>query len=534
MDVAEYVAQFLRRSGVSRVFGLPGTETIELIEAMRREGLEFVLTHHEATATFAAAMTGHLTGVPGVCLVAGGPGTTNTTSGVFAAHLDRLPLCVLIGDHVAAPGLPAHQRLPFEHVADGVARARLAVQASDVAERLPAVFAAATSPLPGPVIVSIPTGQVDQPVSADVAPPLRGGAAVDVAALVAPLARRLTDAKRVFIVAGLGITWGDDADRLVRLAERLQAPVADTPQSKGWFPNDHPLYVGTIATRRNRPVAGLAEQADIVLAVGLDSVELLSAWPLSRPLVSLAPTNAGEPALPSTVALDAPLDAALDELLARLEQRDGPWDLPEIAAAREEIRGGLWPTGESDPPDGLWPQTVVDELQRALPPGAVVTTDVGSHKLLMVQQWVAAQPNTFLNSSGLASMGTGIPFAIAAKYAWPERTVAAVVGDGGVLMYAGELASVARMRGPLPIVALNDGALSSIRVKQARRGYPPVGTLLPGPELRLAALARATGLPAVRVSSQSTLRRALRRAATADRPMFVEAMVDPRGYEFSQ
>jgi acetolactate synthase-1/2/3 large subunit len=152
----------------------------------------------------------------------------------------------------------------------------------------------------------------------------------------------------------------------------------------------------------------------------------------------------------------------------------------------------------------------------------------------LVQQWVARQPNSFLTSSGLASMGTGLPFAMAAKLTWPARPVASLIGDGGLLMYAGELVTLARLPGPLVVIVLNDGALSSIRVKQARLGYAPVGTLLPGADVQLAAMARDLGLQGVRVASRSALRNVLGEAMAADHPVLVEVMVDPAGYEYSQ
>lgn len=532
MKTSEYLAEFLRSRGVRQVLGLPGTETIELIEGIRQAGLEFVLTQHEATAAFTAAMIGHLTGVPGVCLVAGGPGTTNTTSGVYAAHLDRMPLCVIIGDHVADPSLPTHQRLPFGHVAEGVARDRYLVDPSTLAERLPPVFDAAAGTPPGPVLVSVPTSAMDGTVTGAPATMERSADAsrsVD----VDQLAQALRGAKRIFCVIGLEVTWRDEGDGLRRLIERLQAPVADTPQSKGWFPNDHPLYLGTYATRRNAAIARLADQADLVLAIGLDSVELLSAWRLKAPVVALGSATAGEPAIPASLAVNAPLGMAIDALLAALPPRPPTWPDADLDSARHEIRDGLWPPG-SGVAHPLWPQEVVAALQGAMPGDGVVTSDIGSHKLLLVQQWVATRPNGFLTSSGLASMGTGLPYAIAARLVWPDRPVTAMVGDGGLLMYAGELATVARLNGPFVVIAMNDGALSSIRVKQLRRSYPALGTTLPGSALDLAGLARSLGVDALRVTDRQQLDAALRDGLGSQRPLVIEAIVDPAAYEYSQ
>ena len=534
MDIATGLAGFLAEGGVRHVFGLPGTETIELMEATRRAGIDFVLTHHESTAAFAAAITGHLTGRAGVCMVAGGPGIANATTGILAAHLDRMPLCVVIGDHVAAPGLPVHQRLPFEHVAPGIVRARLSAAPDTFGDELPRAFAMANGPLPGPVLVSVSTdaaGLAMRPPATP--PPHTDELRADPEARLRDVAARLSTARRVLIVLGIGVTHRAVGDRLVRLAEALGAPVTDTPQSKGWFPNDHDLYVGTIATRRNADVVGLGNRADVVLALGVDSAELLGPWPLTPPVLSVSPANAAEPAIPAEIAVDAPFPDALDALFAGVAGRAGGWPRDEVEACSGAVREGLAPPASERPGAGLWPQEVVGILREELPPDAVATTDVGSHKLLMVQQWVARTPNSFLCSTGLSPMGTGLGFAIGARLALPSRPIAAVIGDGGLLMYAGELATLRRLPGPLVVVVMRDAALSSIRVKQARRGYPATGTLIDA-DLRLADAARSLGLQAARAEDDRTLRDAVRQACGSDRPMVIEALVDPRGYEWSQ
>jgi acetolactate synthase-1/2/3 large subunit len=167
-----------------------------------------------------------------------------------------------------------------------------------------------------------------------------------------------------------------------------------------------------------------------------------------------------------------------------------------------------------------------------MPADGVVSVDVGSHKLLMVLQWIARQPQSFLNSSGISSMGSGIPFALAAKLTWPERPVAAVIGDGGFLMYTGQLAALARVEGPLLVVVMADAALYSIKIKQLQRNYPPVGTDFP--PVAIAAIARDFGLCAERVTSRAECRAAFAAGMRADRPTVVEAVIDPTGYGYSQ
>jgi acetolactate synthase-1/2/3 large subunit len=220
------------------------------------------------------------------------------------------------------------------------------------------------------------------------------------------------------------------------------------------------------------------------------------------------------------------------ERLARVRPA-GAWPRDEVAAYRTRFLGSLIPPNSDEGRGRMWPQTVVATLREILPDDGVVSVDVGSHKLLMVLQWPVRRPRTFLSSSGLSSMGTGVPFALAAKLAQPEHPVVAVIGDGGFLMYAGEMATLARLGVPVVIVVMADAALYSIKIKQVRRSYAPTGTEIV-PEVGIADVARSFGLQAERVSSAAALAGALRRALGADRPTVVEALIDPAGYEHSQ
>ncbi|HEV8656369.1 MAG TPA: thiamine pyrophosphate-binding protein [Candidatus Limnocylindria bacterium] len=529
MRAALYWARHLKERGVRRIFGHPGTESIELLEAAREAGLEFVLTHHEATAAFAAAMTGRLTGVPGVCVTTAGPGATNVASGVAQAYMDRMPLLVVTGDHPHGPGQPRHQRLPPD-LYSSISRGTIRLTAANVATELPQAFDRALQHPQGPVYMTFPSGEMIKDAAGTPEP--RGASAARRVPDLGGAERMIAGARRPMMIAGLGLTNVCGEDAFMRAVTSLGTPVADTPQSRGCIPSDHELYVGTFATHRDAAVTDLANASDLVIAVGLDSVEFLKPWQLKPPVLALAEAEAGnDPAIPATTAIDGPLPAML-ERLARVRPA-GAWPRDEVAAYRTRFLGSLMPPNSDEGRGRMWPQTVVATLREILPDDGVVSVDVGSHKLLMVLQWPVRRPRTFLSSSGLSSMGTGVPFALAAKLAQPEHPVVAVIGDGGFLMYAGEMATLARLGVPVVIVVMADAALYSIKIKQVRRSYAPTGTEIV-PEVGIADVARSFGLQAERVSSAAALAGALRRALGADRPTVVEALIDPAGYEHSQ
>lgn len=528
MNAAQYLGEFLRDRGVRWVFGLPGTESIELVEGVRQAGIDFVLVQHEATAAFCASMVGKLTGVPGVCLVTAGPGAMNVANGIAQAHLDRMPLLVLIGDHLNGLGQPAHQRLPPDLFAP-IARSSLRIDAAQIGVQLTHAFEACTSGMPGPSVVTFPTPEALREAGTDPVPPRAESHLEPDLSAIGDAIRAST---RAVVLAGLGISNAGAEASLLRFVEAIGCPVVDTPQIKGAIPSDHPQYVGTFATHRDEPVTELISASDLVIAVGLDSAEFLRPWSVTVPTVRLVePGNADDAGISAQATVEGRLSPMLDQL-ARDAAPSASWPRDEVTATRRRF------IGESRLPDAepgrMLPQEVVAALASALPEETIVTVDVGSHKLLMVRTWISRRPNSFLNSSGLSSMGTGIPFALAARMVHPDRPVVAVIGDAGYLMYLGEMATLARTEGPLVVVVMADAALSSIRIKQLRRSYPPVGTELQHDGLSLAAAAEACGLAAARVEDTAALQRAVEIALRADRPTVIEAMVDARGYELTQ
>jgi acetolactate synthase I/II/III large subunit len=527
LRAALYWAEFLRNAGVTRLFGHPGTESIELIHAAHEAGLEFVLTHHEATAGFAASMTGRLTGIPGVCLTTAGPGATNIASAVAQAHLDRMPMLAFTGDHPMGPAQPLHQRLPPD-LYGPIARATVRLSAETLPAEMPRALAMAVRYPPGPVYVTFPSDQMSLEVAPTGLPDLATTIDEEAPAGLEIARQMIEAAARPMIIAGLGIPAARAEDAFRRFAAALRAPVADTPQGRGSFPTDDPRYVGTFATHRDATVASVANASDLIVAVGLDSVEFLKPWQLQPPVLVLASgSGAPDPAIPAKHVVSGAIGVILTDLAQ--VQPGGNWDVEEIEPHKEP--GAFQPAASAE--DGaLSPQAVVDALSDALAPEAIVTVDVGSHKLLMVQRWTVREPATFLNSSGISSMGTGLPFAVAAKLVHPERQVVAVIGDGGFLMYAGEMATLARMGLSIVVVVMSDSALYSIKIKQLRRSYPPIGTDFPG--VRVAAIARAFGVHGEEVGTLDAIRHAIARALERDGPTVIEASIDPAGYELTQ
>ncbi|HEX8958993.1 MAG TPA: thiamine pyrophosphate-binding protein [Solirubrobacterales bacterium] len=493
MKAATWWAEYLRTRGIRFAFGQGGLEVVEHLEALRAAGIDLVWTHHESTAAFAAAALGELTAVPGLCVATRGPGGTNMLTGVAHALLDRAPLLAVTGD--TDPALSAalpHQNLPMVRLFEPVVKRASRLTAENVRFELPAAFDLTTDDPPGPVFLAFPQAEASREVpeaGAFVQPVLEAEANADPKA-IATAACRIASARRPALFVGLGARELEAERLLVGVAEALGAPVVVTPKAKGYFPADHPLFAGVYPAYQAAPVKALLRQADLVVGVGLDPVEMLRPWPFEIPVVAIGPV-AGTPYFPDCLDVRVTSYPSLVEALGGRGAR-GEWPAGTAAATRCEVRRLLDPGWRGSRPKGLAPQEVLAALRRALRRDAIVTCDVGSHRQLAAQAWPTYWPRTFLTSNGLSSVGFALPAALAAKLECPDRQVCCLVGDGGLLAALGDLQTLVRLRLGVLIVVWADEGSSNTKLVHEAAGYPTGGTFTGAVDFE--AVARSLGL----------------------------------------
>ena len=526
MKASVFMARYLRSQGLERAFGLPGGEAIPLMEGLRQVDVPFILTHHESAAGYMAGTTGLLTGVPGLCIVTRGPGAANMVSSVAMAHLDRLPMIAISGDlEPSQVGSFTHQWLDLVNLFKPITKSSSRLLADEIETALPAAVELARSGRPGPVYFAFPGSEANKELPhlgdmtvEEIGRRFRPAAKEPASPDVSGVLEALRSAKAPIMMAGVGIAYSRAAGDLMATAEHLRVPVTVTAQSKGHFPEDHALFAGTFGVYTDAPIYELIQEADLILAVGLDGVEFFKPWKIQTPVVSVAPEGAADPSYSPRVAVDGELSS----MLATIRKESAPssgWSLERIERCRKEVEALMTPqVVESE--GRMAPQAVLDEMRRLLPRDGILTADVGAHKLVAMAQWPAYEPDTFLTTNGLSSMGYAIPGAIAARLARPTRPVAAFIGDGGFLMYAGELETLARLNLPVTVVVMNDAALSSIKVKQAKRNLPSVGVDFGEPDY--AGIARDFGLLGFRATSREEFRKAFRQALDSGRGAVVE------------
>jgi acetolactate synthase-1/2/3 large subunit len=515
------------------VFGYPGESVIDFMEAVTHAGLEMVAAVREASAAFmaeAAAMTG---GGLGVCLSTLGPGSTAVLNGVAAATLDRVPVLAVSGQiESSREQFFTHQVVDHGRMFAPVSKLALRLDPASADTVIRKALRTAVAERPGAVHLTVTADAWAMPAAGEVRlPPLAPAAgSVDVYGEGDPL-RALAAARRPVLLAGIAALRCAAGSDLVRLAEQAGIPVVVSPMAKGVFPEDHPYFAGVLDMAGYRVVWDLLAGADLILAAGFDPVELISPWSVRTPVLHLDTTPNTDQVYPSAHELVGHVGALLRWVTAQWPGQPR-WTEAEVARHRARLRAA-WLAGRTE--GKLNPSDVVLIARQAAPPDTIVTTDVGSHKIMAGQAWQAREPRSVLMTNGLSAMGFGVPAAIAAKLTRPDRPVMALVGDGGFAMTATEMRIAAALDLPITVVVFTDNSLNRIELRQQLVGYPPTATRMGGSDL--AALAEAMGCDGIRVDTEPALEKALAdfgprsRASAGSRPLVIEARIDPAQYE---
>ena len=531
MNNAELIVATLKAAGIDHGFGIPSGNVLPLIEAMRKGGVEFVLTAHEGSAGFAADVMGRLTGRPGLGIATLGPGATNLATGVGDAFLDRSPM-IAITCNLNRDQLGRRIQMMIDHHAlfRPIVKASLALRPGRVGETVAAAIRIALSEPQGPVHLDLPEDVALAPAG-EPAPALHAVPAPDPPPpdSVAAAAARIAAAKRPIAVIGASAMRLGDPGLLRGAVERHGLPFATTTMAKGMVDEDHPLSIGCIERARRQVQRRFLAGADLIVGIGYDPIEVeYEAWIGATPLVHLdieaADTDGSVNIVNQTVG---ELDASLAGLLGAAPAAND-WSMSEIAAHRDAFQSSLRPEAP-----GFLPHEAIDTVRRALPADGILAFDVGAHTHQIASQWTAHAPRSFLITNGWSSMGFGLPAAIAAKIAAPDRPVVCLIGDGCFQMTCGELAVARRMGLAIPVVVLNDGWLGLIKVKQMRRQYAYVGTALgtaSGPEPG-STPEHYFGVRSVGVRRVEELAGELAEALADDEPRVIEAFVDPTHYD---
>jgi acetolactate synthase I/II/III large subunit len=541
---ADLLVACLEAEGVEFVFGVPGEETLDLLQALSRsDRIRHITTRHEQGAAFMADVHGRLTGRSAVALATLGPGATNLLTGIADAYLDRAPLVAITGQAGSTVlHKEAHQVVDVVEMFRPVTKWNTRVeQVAAVPEIVRKAFRVAELEKPGPTHIELPenvAGEVLDP--ADGLAPLRPGRAyfpepTDEA--IEHAARIIAASERPIVLAGNGVLRRRAAPELRAFARALHVPVAATFMGKGAIDDRSHLSLMAVGLQARDHVLTGFDRADLVISVGYDLVEYApSRWNQEgdKRIVHIdtqpAEVDAG---YQPEVELIGDIGGTLDRLRAALEpigvggRTAGERHATKETLVNADLRTALLEdlaVGTTDRGYPIKPQRAIYELRRALEPDDIVVSDVGAHKIWVARLYQAYEPNTVIISNGFASMGIALPGAIAAKLVHPERKVVALCGDGGFLMNSQELETAKRIGANVVVVVWRDDGYGLIDWKQRNAFGRPFAVEFGNPDL--VAYAESFGIPGFRPESADALYPTLMRALAVDGPAVVDLPID--------
>ncbi len=475
--IAETIAHELKAAGVQYVFGQPGGEVVELIEALAQEDIEFVLMGLESAAALAAATLGQATGVPGVCLTTLGPGACNLALGLGDAFLDRHPLIAISArTNSAIADWYNHQHLDLNAMYAPITKASIALDGVNTAQKVRDAIALTQEHTRGPVYLTLPGNMASDPEQETALQVEAKKAPLNSAAALAEISRRLNVAQTPIAVVGIALDQHDP--KTVAAVQSFLAatgiPYADTPKTKGLVDPTSPNFLGTyLSASGDRVINSLIEDADCVLGIGYDPVETTYQWHLKENYVGVAAASTAYGTYQPEFEAIGDVPAMLNQLEAQYDA-ESQWSTAQLDTTREAVEALITPPLESSKA-GIAPIVVSQILRTILPENTQLCVDTGQHKMIMAQVWQTSEPLTYFNSNGLSSMSTAVPGAIALALHDRDRPVACVSGDGGFAMMVQELETVQRL-GIAPLfVVFVDQALSLIRIPQQMRNLPSRG-----------------------------------------------------------
>ena len=472
---AQILIKALQNEGVDTIFGFPGGSVTDIYDELVKTDIRHILVRHEQGAVHAADGYARAGGRVGVCLVTSGPGATNTVSGIASAYMDSIPLVILTGQvptHLI--GNDAFQEVDIVGISRPCTKHNYLVkQVSDLTRIIKEAFHIARSGRPGPVLVDLPK---DVMQAATTYRPLTDIVLRSYNPNYTPNGKQLPkvvklikEAKRPVIFAGGGVILSNASEELTKFAHKIQAPVTTTLMGLGAFPGTNPLWLGMIGMHGTYRANMSSSACDLLIAIGVRFDDHVTgktntfAQQSKIVHIDIDPTSIRKN-IPVTIPIVGDCRMTLQELNGLLENEDlgnlqedrRPWlcQIEDWRATRPlayEQRGVIKP------------QFVVEKIYEVTKGQAIITTEVGQNQMWAAQYYHFDRPNSFITSGGLGCMGFGLPAAIGAQIACPEKLVVNVAGDGSIQMNIQEMATAVQYGLPVKIAILNNGYLGMVR-----------------------------------------------------------------------
>lgn len=527
MTTAELLIRCLENEGIEYIFGIPGEENLHVMDALRDSHIQFITVRHEQGAAFMADVYGRLTGKAGVCLSTLGPGATNLLTGFADANMDNAPIVAIAGQGATTRmHKESHQMLDLVNLFAPVSKISTEILSPEIVpEIVRKAFKDAQAEKPGGAFISVPENIAGMAID-EAWQPLK------VQAPIAPTpsqektkqaAKIIDEAKFPILMVGNGAVRNRAHNELVALAEKLNIPVAQTFMAKGVIPFSHPLSLGTVGLQAHDYIGCGFDHADVVICVGFDMVEYHPRlWhPNKEKKIIHIDQNYAE--VDAHYILEAGVIGDIASSLKQIAKFATVQHRNKVDNLRQHIVAEL----EQYADDTTWPikpQRILSDTRKAMNNEDILISDVGAHKMWIARLFRCEQPNTCIISNGFASMGIGVPGAIATKLINPDKNVLTITGDAGFMMNSQEIETAIRYDIPIVIMIWNDSEYGLIKWHQERRFGRSGNISFNNP--CFVTYAQAFGAKGYRVESADDLLPTIQRAFADNTVVIIDVPVD--------
>jgi acetolactate synthase-1/2/3 large subunit len=513
MKASDLLVRALENEGVKTVFGLPGEENLDLVESLRHSSIRLVVTRHEQGAGFMAATYGRLTGRTGVCLATLGPGATNLVTPAAYAQLGAMPMLMITGQKPIKSSKQAHFQIinVVEMMRPVTKFCQQIIHGNSIPAKVREAFRVAEQERPGAVHLELPEDIAREQTEPFLFPtekirrPAADGKAVRRAA------EAIAGARRPLLLIGAGANRSMTSRMLSRFIDNLNIPFFTTQMGKGVVDERHPLFLGTAALSENDILHDAVGHADLIINVGHDVVEkppfFMHQGGADVVHVNYSPAEVDPVYFPRLQVIGDVANAIwqLGEQLSPQKHWETGCFLEVKRSIDERMAAQV---GSSSFP--IKPQRLVRDVRAAVPEDGIIALDNGMYKIWFARNYPAYRPNTILLDNALATMGAGLPSALAAALLFPKRKVVAVCGDGGFMMNSQELETAQRLGLNVTVLILRDDGYGMIRWKQQSMGFTDFGLDFKNPDF--VKYAEAYGVNGVRIERTEDFLPALKRA----------------------
>ncbi len=524
------VAQCLRNEGIRHVFCVPGESHIAVLDGLcGMPEIKLITNRQEGCSCFMAEGYAKSTRTTGVCLVTRGPGATNASIAIHSAKYDSVPLVLLVGQvSRAARGREAGQEIDYTHFFGSIAKWVVEInEPKHVPRVMTRAFHLARTGRPGPVVVSLPRDMLEENADISMIDPYPPARPNPDPKLIEEMVERINAAKKPVLLAGSGTQYSGARPELIDFSEKFHIPVLTSYKRQDAFPNSHPNYIGNLTNANKHARTLVSKEADLVVVIGSRlNQQTTGVFSLPRPGQPFIQIDADEQNIGQNSRPDVGIVSDAKSALIVALKHQGPRPNESRAAwiAEHHAAQKRYSTPSERPTRRASMERVMADLKATLPSDAITTTDAGSFGQWPQRYLEFEHPDSYISPT-LGCMGSGVPYAVAAKLAHPGRLVVAHVGDGGFLMTGQEMATAKQYGANVIAIVYDNDGYNSIRMHQEAQ-YPgrQYGTDLVNPDF--AALGSAYGALGLKVTRDEEFLPAFKNAMTADRSALIEVMTD--------